>query len=696
MSFQKGIIRSRHLEPFEPRVLLSTSTDFPLLTDINPTGDGVAANNPPSTGYRPIPENGVEFRGKTYFAADDGVHGRELWSSDGTAAGTRMVVDLMPGATGSVPIGLIVHGDALFFAAVNDAGIGHDRWLFKTDGTAAGTVHVRSARDGEVAVRGSLNPQVFFEFKGRLAFLGAQNYFQQMTGTSLWMTDGTAEGTYRAGDTIETDTGYPANVAVSGDYLYFSAYTGAGSASLCRHDGTNWTELVRAANPRFMADLNGSLIFSYTPGDLTADQLWVADSAGARRIPGPRMVYGTARLGSYVYFGSTAANSGGGYSLWRTDGTPAGTTEVSATGAFTSAPGQLRVADGRLWFSAATAAAGQEPWVSDGTPAGTRTLGDLNPGSASSITNPYPGLVHDPYFVAGPDGYVYFQATTAAQGTELFRSDGTAAGTALVADFMPGSADSMPGPFMTVAGKLFAAVGDPTNGHEWRLIATDTLPPAIASATFQWSPQQAAQLRFTEDVSATLDGADLRVINLDAGVDVPAAQWTLLENSAGAGTLATLLFSSPLPDGNYQVRLFGGGVEDAAGNPMADFKFGFFVLAGDANRDRVVNFTDLLAVARNYNGTGKTWADGDFDGNGNVNFNDLLLLARAYNTVLAPPPAPAPVMTAAAPALASEMLGTAPATPFSTTRVETPLVKVRPAPTKPRPAPAKAKGPRTK
>jgi ELWxxDGT repeat protein len=134
------------------------------------------------------------------------------------------------------------------------------------------------------------------------------------------------------------------------------------------------------------------------------------------------------------------------------------------------------VTNGRLWFFAA-ADRGEEPWVTDGTPAGTRPLGDLNPGAASSIVGGYPGPAHEPFFVAGPDGYVYFQATTAAEGTELFRSDGTAAGTGLVADFVPGTGDSIPGPFLTVGGRLFVAANNPVYGREWHLIASGPAAP---------------------------------------------------------------------------------------------------------------------------------------------------------------------------------------------------------------------------
>jgi hypothetical protein len=42
-------------------------------------------------------------------------------------------------------------------------------------------------------------------------------------------------------------------------------------------------------------------------------------------------------------------------------------------------------------------------------------------------------------------------------------------------------------------------------------------------------------------------------------------------------------------------------------------------------------------LAKIYNGTGKTWADGDFNRDGTVNFTDLLILAKAYTKALPPP-----------------------------------------------------------
>jgi ELWxxDGT repeat protein len=66
-----------------------------------------------------------------YFGADDGVHGKELWVSDGTESGTASVQDLFPGPRGSDPQGFAFVGGTLFFTA---AGPGIGRELWRLDG----------------------------------------------------------------------------------------------------------------------------------------------------------------------------------------------------------------------------------------------------------------------------------------------------------------------------------------------------------------------------------------------------------------------------------------------------------------------------------------------------------------------------------------------------------------------------------
>jgi ELWxxDGT repeat protein len=70
----------------------------------------------------------VAWGGRLYFAADDGVHGQELWSSDGTAAGTRLEIDLAAGAAGSSPTDLTLADNRLFFAA-DDGVSGWQLWV---------------------------------------------------------------------------------------------------------------------------------------------------------------------------------------------------------------------------------------------------------------------------------------------------------------------------------------------------------------------------------------------------------------------------------------------------------------------------------------------------------------------------------------------------------------------------------------
>jgi hypothetical protein len=58
---------------------------------------------------------------------------------------------------------------------------------------------------------------------------------------------------------------------------------------------------------------------------------------------------------------------------------------------------------------------------------------------------------------------------------------------------------------------------------------------------------------------------------------------------------------------------------------------------GDANADRAVNFSDLVALAQNYGDASGVarWSQGDFTEDGNVNFADLVMLAQNYGTAAA-------------------------------------------------------------
>src|SRR3954449_10686810 len=77
---------------------------------------------------------------RIFFTADDGVHGRELWVSDGTNASTTLVRDIDVGAADSRATELTALGNQVFFVA-DDGKTGLELW--KSDGTAAGTMLVK-------------------------------------------------------------------------------------------------------------------------------------------------------------------------------------------------------------------------------------------------------------------------------------------------------------------------------------------------------------------------------------------------------------------------------------------------------------------------------------------------------------------------------------------------------------------------
>src|SRR5262245_28168520 len=104
-----------------------------LVKDINP---GNAPSDPSSL---------VNFKGSLYFAANDGANGKELWKSDGTAAGTVRVANIDPGAASSLPYNLTPAGNFLYFATGTDP-----QQVYRTDGTTAGTVLLMTADPGEI------------------------------------------------------------------------------------------------------------------------------------------------------------------------------------------------------------------------------------------------------------------------------------------------------------------------------------------------------------------------------------------------------------------------------------------------------------------------------------------------------------------------------------------------------------------
>src|SRR5260370_3284607 len=160
------------IESLETRSLLSAS----LVADLNTT---VGSSNP--SAFTVVNSTG-------FFLADDGIHGRELWKTDGTSRGTHLVKDINPGGSSAFtfdpPSLLNVNGT--LFLGVNAGTPG----LWKSDGTAAGTVALATFRpssllapSGDISDFADINGTLFFSFTRALDHNG------------LWRSDGTVSGT---------------------------------------------------------------------------------------------------------------------------------------------------------------------------------------------------------------------------------------------------------------------------------------------------------------------------------------------------------------------------------------------------------------------------------------------------------------------------------------------------------------------
>ena len=194
-----------------------------LLLDIVPEGDSERTD---------FGSTFVRVGNRVVFWTDDGIHGFEPWITDGTAAGTSLLKDIDPGRPGSSePRNMAVLGSALYFWA--DDGV-HGLELWKTDGTAAGTALVRDIVPGPASSR----------YGEALTTAGGAVYFSAadlVSGPELWRTDGTEAGTSRVADLNPGVAGsdVPPYLRMSGSALTRSR----GSVFLTANDGANGFEL---------------------------------------------------------------------------------------------------------------------------------------------------------------------------------------------------------------------------------------------------------------------------------------------------------------------------------------------------------------------------------------------------------------------------------------------------------------------
>lgn len=470
--------RALRIEPLEGRCLLAAPPY--LLRDV---GTDLFLSSHPKFFH----DDGSQ----TFFVASGNTQGTaDIWRTDGTSAGTERLFTTME----HFPL---EEREGLFWGGASPTQVQLGLSLYRSDLTAAGTYRLGTGfllADLSGAYQyffgykqnesGSPNPR-FFQSDGTLAGTTALSTavhhlpsielaippypwspptFSVAVGTDLYFQGGFPENPqlpfFLQDLELYKISGNPATITLVKDIV-----SGTGSST-----------------PYDLVNVSGTLFFSANDG--AGRELWKSNgtSTGTSMVKDIRAGAGAnptnlVNVNGMLFF--TADDGVRGVELWRSNGTCSGTQLVADinSGSASSRPVQLVNAGGQLLFVANDGLHGVELWRSDGTSSGTALLRDIMPGAGSAFVDAsYEALGN---FV-GSLPY-YFWANDGIHGAELWRTDGQASGTALVADIRLGPLSSALGPllrgaFESSAGAVYFSANDGVHGMEpWLLPAKPSL-----------------------------------------------------------------------------------------------------------------------------------------------------------------------------------------------------------------------------
>ena len=394
-----------------------------LVIDLN---RGAASSHP--SGFYPF-WNGSKTI--TLFQATNGHSGSELWKTDGTSAGTQLVMDIRPGAISSSPRQMASCGEWVLFTA--DDGI-HGKELWLTNGLTTGLV--RDLKLGS----GSSDPQSLTSSNGRVFFSATTT----SSGRELYVTDGTSAGTALVKDINPgSSNSSPSNLVSFSDYydvdrIVFTASGGVYGTELWISDGTaTGTYLLHdtypgpsSGSPDQLTIADGNLYFVSNNG-INGRELWYSDltNFGTRMIrdinngasgSSPLNLYWTRSKLFFSATDSSSSSSAVGRELFVSDGTYPGTQIVADInpGPGGSSPQYLIAAGAGIYFAANGVETGDvELYFSDGSASGTYQVCEISPGSNGS----------DPKSLTASGGNLYMTANSPATGMELHVISGSPA-----------------------------------------------------------------------------------------------------------------------------------------------------------------------------------------------------------------------------------------------------------------------------
>jgi len=384
------------------------------------------------------------------FSWNDGIHGIELWRTDGTADGTVIVKDINPGSNYSNATPGVKIGNINYFSA--DDGT-HSVELWKSDGTESGTVMVKDINPGKddgsfpytIATIG--NTMYFF------AQSGDNNGSNHSGSTGLWKSDGTAAGTLLVqdfGNFSSTSYMQPGYLQAFGDKLIFSKDDSAGN-------GPDWEPWISDGSS------SASKLKDIWPGDGGSDFISCLE------------------FNSKCY--AEADDRSHGSELWVTDGTESGTHMVKdiyeGTDSYNrghgSVPTNLTIVGNKLFFIAFDTIQGISLWKSDGTENGTVLVKDsFTDEDETNLMTRY-DYRYNYGELTDVNKTLYFTLNDKIHGTEVWKSDGTELGTVMVKDIESGN-HSTPSHLTNLQGTLYfwyTDSDDDSNSGLWKSDGTE-------------------------------------------------------------------------------------------------------------------------------------------------------------------------------------------------------------------------------
>jgi ELWxxDGT repeat protein len=424
--------------------------------------------------------SGKRTNNKIVFSRYTPEHGKEIWVSNGDKNSARLLLDIIPGPTGSDPeveLGYEID-DLVYFKANRNQ-------IWRTDGTIAGTYPMFNngliVNPFELVKAGQF---LYFRSEGKLWKMQSTPNSESLVTTAQTLNFSEISGLVKLDDD---------------EILFNGKLSLTGKWGIYRSNGVR-IELVRDINTATHPNASSSSNLEYA-------QMTIPENIG----------------GTIYFIGYSSEFQG---ELWKTDGTFPGTVLVKDIFTNNSNPFQSLAGPryytkigNTIYFSARDAVNGIELWKTDGTGQGTKMIKDINLGNNTNF---------GPSQLTRVNNTLYFKQNTSENpgNTQILKSDGTEQGTTQVTNLQNSEADN--GSLFFHNGIIYFGLYTPNTGNElWMLNTlndTYSLIADIALGTVSSTPGDFFLLNgyiyFTAYSDGTTGGTKTyRIADQNLGID---------------------------------------------------------------------------------------------------------------------------------------------------------------------------------